>query len=111
MLCKLKKFVLSVDRQPPRIANCDSGIDLRVDNFTSSNAYKYQNGSFFYNWTFPSAVDGSNPDIDLKPYSQTRQRDNKLFYPGITTVTIAFKDLDGNAAECTFDVIVRKFKM
>ena len=38
-------------------------------------------------------------------------RDDRLFYPGITTVTITFKDLDENTAKCTFDVIVRKFKV
>ena len=71
----------------------------------------YENGSYFYNWTFPTAVDGSNQGIELKPYNQTRKRDDKLFYPGTTTVTIAFKNSYGNISECSFDVIVRKYKL
>ena len=102
--------LLSVDHTPPHITNCDLGIDLRVDNFTSTIAERYENGSYFYNWTFPSAVDGSNPDIELKPYNQTRQRDDKLFYPGTTTVSFTFTNLYGYISECSFDVIVRKYK-
>ena len=105
-------FFLLVDHTPPYITNCERGIDLRVDiNFTSSVAKGYENGSYFYNWTFPSAVDGSNPGIELKPHNQTRQRDDKLFYPGTTTVTIAFANLYGNISECSFDVIVRKYEV
>ena len=100
---------LSVDRQPPQINNCDSGIDLRVENLTASIiASKNSDESYFYNWTFPSAFDYSNPDIDIEPFMQTRPRDDKVFYPGRTNVTIAFTDPSGNVASCSFVVIVRK---
>ena len=70
----------------------------------------YHNGSFYYNWKFPKAVDSSNTVIS-EPYFQTRYKDNKLFDPGTTTVTIAFRDKNEVVERCTFTVIVRKYKI
>ena len=103
-------IVLSVERpDPPVITNCESDrdIDFREEDFKALIDYeKYENGSLEYNWTFPIAVDSSNEEIS--PFYQSRFRNDTLFHPGITTVTIAFKDRYEHIVECRFKVIVRK---
>ena len=102
-------FFFSVDRDPPIISDCSDDIDFRVDDSYSTI---YDNGSVFYIWTIPTAVDSSLPNIgSIEPYFQTRSNYDYIFHPGITTVTHSFEDRYGNVAKCSFDVTVRKINL
>ncbi|KAJ8036101.1 Hyalin [Holothuria leucospilota] len=91
--CSFLVIVGQVDTTPPEINDCPLQVTEVVELGTAFLPV---------NWTVPYAIDISN-NVTLVSYTHTP---GDLFFIGKTDVTYLFKDISGNEADCTFQVIV-----